>query len=284
MRAYEEAFGRRGIGVAQVLLTHADLADRARANNARDAIAALLAAKVIPIINENDTVAVDEIRFGDNDLLASLVVPLLGADLLILLSDVPGLLDASGERVRLVRSVAREARPLAKASTSGVGTGGMASKVEAARCATIAGASVVVADARHPRPVGAIVAGEDVGTLFLPHPAQLSPRKHWIAFTLRPRGAILLDREAVTAITVRGESVLPAGVLGVRGEFNPGDAVNLVDSEGVEIARGLARMGAPEAAAVAGKRGEDLAVRGYAPSAVVIHQDDLVLSQDERIE
>src|SRR5690349_17555622 len=127
MRLYEEAFARRDLAVAQVLLTHADLADRTRANNAREALAALLEAKVVPIINENDTVAVDEIRFGDNDLLASMVTPLVGADLLILLSDVPGLLDGKGERVRLVRNVTREARPLVTGATSAAGTGGMAS-------------------------------------------------------------------------------------------------------------------------------------------------------------
>ena len=141
MRMYEEAFARQNLSVAQVLLTHADLADRTRANNARDALAALLDAKLVPIINENDTVAVEEIRFGENDLLASMVTPLVSADLLILLSDVAGLLDEKGERVAIVRNVTREARPLVKASAPGPGTGGMASKVEAARRAMLAGAS-----------------------------------------------------------------------------------------------------------------------------------------------
>jgi glutamate 5-kinase len=282
MRLYEEAFARRGLAVAQVLLTHADLADRTRANNAREALAALLEAKVVPIINENDTVAVDEIRFGDNDMLASMVTPLVSADLLILLSDVPGLLDPKGERVPIVRNVTREARPLVNSATSSSGTGGMASKVEAARRAMLAGASVVVADARDPRTIGAILAGEDVGTLFVPHPQRIQARKHWIAFTLRPKGAILLDHGAVTAVTEHGRSLLPVGVLGVRGDFAPGDAVTLVGPDGREIGRGLSRLGAAEAAAIAGKKGEDLAtLRGEETDVVVVHRDDLVLAYDE---
>jgi glutamate 5-kinase len=282
MRLYEEAFGRHELAVAQILLTHADLADRTRANNARDALAALLDARLIPIINENDTVAVDEIKFGDNDMLASMVAPLVGADLVILLSDVPGLLDATGQRVPLVRNVAREARPLATAGTSAAGTGGMLSKIEAARRAMLAGASVVVADARDDRTISAILSGEDVGTLFVPHPQRIQARKHWIAFTLRPKGALLLDRGAVTAVVERGRSVLPVGVLGVRGEFGPGDAVTLVAPDGREIGRGLARLGATEAAAIAGKRSEELtSSRGSDGDLVVVHRDDLVLAYDE---
>jgi glutamate 5-kinase len=282
MRLYEDAFARRELAVAQVLLTHADLSDRTRANNAREALGALLDAKVVPIINENDTVAVDEIRFGDNDLLASMVTPLVSADLLILLSDVPGLLDKKGERVRIVRNVTREARPLVTDVTSSSGTGGMASKVEAARRAMLAGASAVVADARDARTISAILAGEDVGTLFVPYPQRIQARKHWIAFTLRPRGAILLDHGAVVAVVERGRSVLPVGVLGVRGDFGPGDSVTLLSPDGREIGRGLARLGASETASIAGKKGDDLAaLRGDQGDVVVVHRDDLVLAYDE---
>jgi glutamate 5-kinase len=282
MRHYEEAFARHGLAVAQVLLTHADLADRTRANNAREALAALLDAKVVPIINENDTVAVDEIRFGDNDMLASMVTPLVSADLLILLSDVAGLLDTKGERVKVVRNVMRDARPLVTSATSTSGTGGMGSKVEAARRAMLAGASVVVSDARAAEVIGDILSGKDVGTLFLPHPQRIQARKHWIAFTLRPRGAVLLDHGAVAAVVERGRSVLPVGVLGVRGDFGPGDAVTLVGPDGREIGRGLAKLGASEAAAIAGKKGEDLAaLRGDEADIVVVHRDDLVLAYDE---
>lgn len=285
MRMYEEAFLRRNLSVAQVLLTYADMSDRTRANNARDALHALFEANVVPIINENDTVATEEIRFGDNDQLAALVTPLVSADLLILLSDVSGLLDQNGERVRLVRNVAREARPLAGASVSGVGTGGMASKVEAARRAMLAGAIVVIADAREPNTLGSILSGEDVGTVFLPYPQRIQARKHWIAFTLRPKGAILLDRGAVDAVVDRGRSILPVGVLGVRGAFDAGDAVLLLSADGREIGRGLARLGATEAAAVAGKRGQELAaMRGSdSPDVVVVHRDDLVLAHDDGV-
>ena len=272
MQRYEEAFAAVGIPVAQVLLTHADLADRTRGNNARAALSALLSAGALPIVNENDTVAVDEIRFGDNDQLASMVTPLVDADLLVLLSDVPGLLDGQ-RRVSIVRDVATEARPLAGKSGSSVGTGGMASKVEAARKATLAGANVVVADARVPGIVSAIARGDDVGTLFIAAATRLSARRHWIAFTLRPRGAVVLDRGAAEAIAKKGKSLLPVGVVGVRGDFRAGDAVAIFDPDGRELGRGLARLAAPEAAALAGRRSEVGAVE-----VVLVHRDDLVIA------
>ncbi|CAN98503.1 proB [Sorangium cellulosum So ce56] len=276
MQRYEEAFGKVGLLVAQVLLTHADLADRTRTNNARNALAALLEAGAIPIINENDAVAVEEIKFGDNDQLAAMVTPLCEADLLILLSDVEGLLDGDGRRVPFVRSVAREARHLAGASTSGVGTGGMASKVEAARRATLAGSHVVIGAAREAGIITRIVSGEDVGTLFAAVPQRLSARKHWIAYTLRPRGAILVDRGAAEAIGSKNRSILAVGVLGVRGTFLPGDAVAVVDPDGTEIARGLARMSASDAARTARKKREEAG-----DDDVVVHRDDLVVLPSE---
>jgi glutamate 5-kinase len=278
MRAYEEAFGARGITVAQVLLTHADLADRVRANNARAALSALLDAGAVPVLNENDSVAVEEINFGDNDQLSAMVTPLVDADLLILLSDVPGLLDAAGERVRVVRDVAREATPLVRAPAAGdrgaVGRGGMASKIEAARRATLAGANVVVADARAEGIVEAVLAGEDVGTLFVAAAKRLTAKKHWIAFTLRPRGEVVLDRGAADAVRAKGCSVLPVGVLGVRGDFRAGDAVRVLDPDGHEIGRGLARYPAVEAVIVAGKPGTELQ---DAEHAVLVHRDELVV-------
>jgi glutamate 5-kinase len=272
MGRYEEAFGEVNVAVAQVLLTHADLADRARGNNARAALGALLSARALPIINENDTVAVDEIRFGDNDQLASMVVPLVDADLLVLLSDVEGLLDGDKRRVPLVRDIETEARPLAGQSSSGVGTGGMASKVEAARKATLAGANVVVADARVPGIIARILQGEDAGTLFVAAAQKLSARRHWIAFTLRPRGALVLDRGAADAVLRNGRSLLPVGVLGVRGDFRAGDAVGVFDPEGREIGRGLSRLSAAEAAAAAGKRFEK-----DEGEVELVHRDDLVI-------
>ncbi len=276
MQRYEDAFGEQGMSVAQVLLTHADLADRTRTNNARSALSALLEAGAVPIINENDAVAVEEIKFGDNDQLASMVTPLCDADLLLLLSDVEGLLDGSGRRVPFVRSVAREARHLAGASTSGVGTGGMASKVEAARRATLAGANVVIAAAREPGIIGRVLGGEDVGTLFAAVPQRLSARKHWIAYTLRPRGAVVVDRGAADAICARNRSILPVGVLGVRGTFQPGDAVAIVDPEGRDIARGLVRFSASDAARIAGKKRDETG-----GEEVIVHRDDLVVLPSE---
>jgi glutamate 5-kinase len=183
-------------------------------------------------------VAVDEIRFGDNDQLASMVVPLVEGDLLVLLSDVEGLLDHDKKRVPLVRDVELEARPLAGQSTSGVGTGGMVSKIEAARKATLAGASVVIADARAPGIITRVLEGEDVGTLFVPALQRLGARRHWIAFTLRPQGALILDRGAADAVLTRGKSLLAVGVLGVRGDFRAGDSVALHDLDGNELGRG----------------------------------------------
>ncbi len=186
MRAYEEAFDRVKIPVAQVLLTHADLADRVRANNARAALSALLDAGAVPILNENDAVAIEEIKFGDNDELSAMVTPLIAADVLVLLSDVEGLLDGAGHRVKIVHDVTTEALPLVRAKQkSDVGTGGMSSKIEAARRATLAGAHVVIADARKDDVLERIFDGEDEGTLFVAATRPLPAKKHWIAFTLR---------------------------------------------------------------------------------------------------
>lgn len=269
MRSYEEAFGREGLAVAQVLLTHADLADRARANNAREALSALLDAGAVPILNENDSVAVEEIKFGDNDELSAMVTPLVGADALVLLSDVEGLLDEEGARVRIVYDVMTEAAPLVRAKKSDVGTGGMASKLEAARRATLAGAHVVIADACKRDVLDRIFGGDDEGTLFVASARRLPAKKHWIAFTLRPRGDLLLDAGAAHA--VRTKSLLAVGVRGVRGDFRAGDSVRLLGPAGDEIGRGLARCSALDAVVLAGRKDED------EERAILIHRDDLVV-------
>ncbi len=271
MRAYEAAFAELDVTVAQVLLTHADLADRVRANNARAALAALLEAGAVPILNENDSVAVDEIRFGDNDQLSAMVAPLVDADLLVLLSDVEGLLDARGARVPLVRDVLREAVPLVRATKSADGIGGMASKLEAARRATMAGAHVVIADAREKDVLRAVLAGEDVGTLFCPSAERLSAKRYWIAFTLRPQGEVILDRGAVSAVRDKGKSVLSVGVLGVRGDFRAGDSVRLLDPDGVELGRGLARCPSVDALTRAGH-----------DANVLVHRDEMVVWKDRQ--
>ena len=267
MRAYEEAFGARSVPVAQVLLTHADLADRARANNARAALDELLSAGAVPVLNENDSVAVEEIKFGDNDQLAAMVAPLAAADLVVLLSDVEGVLDEAGKRVPIVRD-AKDVLRFVRKSTSGVGTGGMGSKIEAARRASLAGASAIIADARAAGLLPRIVRGEDVGTLFVRAPVSMSARKAWIAFTLRPRGDVVLDRGASDAVRTRGTSVLGVGVLGVRGAFAAGDAVRVLDPDGAELGRGLARLSSEDAARFAGTKD--------APD-VLVHRDELVV-------
>jgi len=276
MQAYEEAFAASGLIVAQVLLSHADLANRARENNARAALAALLEVPAIPILNENDSVATDELRFGDNDQLAAMVAPLIDADLVVLLSDVEGLLDGSGHRIPTVHDVFTDALPHIRKSTSSVGTGGMASKVEAARRATWAGADAIVADARQPGIVDDVLGGRDVGTLFVAARAPLSAKKYWIAFTLRPRGDIVLDRGAAEAVSTRGKSVLTVGVMGIRGDFRAGDAIRLLDPNGVEIGRGIARCSAPDAAAIAGKPRACLPEK-LADHAVLVHADEIVV-------
>ena len=276
MSLYEQAFRNVGLEVAQVLLTHADLADRVRGNNARAALQALVEAGAVPILNENDSVSVEEIRFGDNDQLAALVAPLVDADLVLLLSDVEGLLGTDGARVGIVHDITRDALPLVRASKAGFGTGGMASKLEAARRATISGAHAVVADARRPGVIEAVLAGEDVGTLFVGRAVRLSAKKSWIAFTLRPRGALVLDPGAAHAVEALGKSVLPVGVVGVRGDFRAGDAVRILGVDGVEFARGLVRCAAADAARVAGQREKDLTAED-ATHAVLVHRDDLVV-------
>jgi glutamate 5-kinase len=270
MREYEEAFGKESLAVAQVLLTHADLADRVRANNAREALSALLDAGAVPILNENDSVSVEEIKFGDNDQLSAMVTPLVAADVLVLLSDVDGLLDRDGERVPIVKDVA-DALPLVRVKRGDVGTGGMASKLEAARQATLAGAHVVIADARKDDVIERIFAGDDEGTMFLAHHLRLPAKKHWIAFTLRPRGDVWLDPGAAVAVRSKEKSLLSVGVAGVRGDFRVGDSVRVLAPDGSEIGRGLARISAAAAVRVAGKkelREED---------AVMIHRDELVV-------
>lgn len=280
MRRYDEALGSLGLTAAQVLLTHADLADRERLNNAREAFAALLEAGAVPIVNENDTVATEELRrvgFGDNDQLASMVVPLIGADALVLLTDVEGVLDASGQRISVLTG--HGAVDELGEKRERLGSGGIQSKVDAARKASRSGAAVVIAAATRIGVLGEIFAGNDVGTFFPRTATLLRARKHWIAFTLRPRGALLLDAGATEAVRAGKSSLLPVGVLGVRGEFNPGDAVRLLGPDGAEVGRGLTRLGALDAARSAGKKGPELELLfgGAGVDLVVVHRDDLVV-------
>jgi glutamate 5-kinase len=280
MRAYEDAFEARGLHVAQVLLTHDAVSDRDRYLHARRAIDELLKLGVVPIINENDTVSIDELRFGDNDQLAAMVCTLIGADLLVMLSDVQGVLDDQEKRISLVRDVA-DIEHFIKPPEDDLGLGGMQSKVEAARRATLHGLPVAIGPAASADFLGRIVDGEDVGTLLLPHGSPLASRKHWIAYTLKPRGRIVVDEGACRALEQRNSSLLPAGIVSVTGSFQVGDAVAIVSEAGIEVARGLARYNAGDVKLLAGGHSQQIAERvGSHVGDEVVHRDDIVLTKN----
>ncbi|GAA2755467.1 glutamate 5-kinase [Actinopolymorpha rutila] len=278
---YTEAFGRHGFRVAQVLLTLDDVTRRSHYRNAYRTMARLLELGVVPIVNENDSVATEEIRFGDNDRLAALVAHLVHADLLVLLSDVDGLYDGDPRRpgtarVEEVRGDADlEHVSLGRSGRSGVGTGGMATKVEAARIATAAGVPVVLSDAAD---AGRALAGERVGTHFHRTGRRRPTRLLWLAHATTPRGRLRLDNGAVRAVCERRASLLPAGIVAVDGSFEVGDPVDLVDPEGRTVARGLVNFDARELPDLLGRSTRDLARElGPAYEREVVHRDDLVL-------
>jgi glutamate 5-kinase len=279
MQNWEHGFAAHGIRIAQVLLTHDDMADRRRFLNARHSLRSLVDAGVIPIVNENDTVAVEEIKYGDNDLLAALVCNLITADLLVMLTDVDGLLAQDGGRIAVVRDIDREAAPLAGATEhGGVGSGGMASKVQAAKAAARHGVASAVANGTQAGILARLLAGEDVGTLFLPSEERFSSRKHWIAYSSKPTGRIVVDSGAYAALTSKKKSLLPAGILEVVGGFGLGDVVSLVTAEGTEFARGLVGYSADDLRRIRGLQTTDIEpTLGYKYLDEAIHRDDLVL-------
>jgi len=281
---YEEAFAAHGVKVAQVLLTGEDLRDRARYLNARNTLFTLLDLGVLPIINENDTVAVEEIKFGDNDRLSALVAALVDADLLVILTDTDGLFTADPRRspkARLIPVVtggeAKEAY-WAGAPATVTGVGGMASKVEAARLAAASGIPTLVANGTAPDTLTRLLAGEALGTLFLPDAGRLAGRKRWLALASRPKGVIVVDEGAKRALTERGKSLLPSGVKGTLKSFGVGDVVSLVGPDHAEFARGLVNYTAEEVERIKGvKTGEIERTLGYRHSDEVIHRDNLVI-------
>lgn len=284
MHAYEEVFGPLQVKIAQVLVTHEDLSHRRRFLNARNTLTALFELSVLPIFNENDTVVVDEIKVGDNDNLSSLVATLIEADLLIILSDVAGLYDADprqhpeAQRLAVVPRITAAVRRLAGGAGSSAGTGGMITKLQAAERAAAVGISTVIADGRLPGVLQAICAGQDVGTLFQPGQERLAARKHWIAFTLKASGRLLLDAGAVRAVVTQGKSLLPRGVLSVQGRFERGALVVLCDAEGQEFARGLIGYAADEVRKVIGKQSWQIEeTLGYKYGDELVHRDDLCL-------
>jgi glutamate 5-kinase len=279
MQHWEHAFAVHELAIGQVLVTHEDLGDRRRFLSARLTLRALLDHGVVPIVNENDTVATEEIKFGDNDQLAALVCNLVSADALVMLTDVEGVRDAAGVRMPMVRDIDREAAPVAGASTSGVGSGGMASKVGSARIVTRTGVPAVVAPGRESDVLVRVLAGADVGTLFVPVArAALSSRKHWIAYGAKPCGTLVVDDGAARALRDGGKSLLPAGIVEVRGEFELGDTVSVVTTAGGELARGLVAYPAGELRRISGLQSTDIEARlGYRSTDEAIHRDDLVI-------
>src|SRR6185369_299736 len=284
MHEYEEALRTHGYRVAQILLTHEDLADRQRFLNARATLDTLLEFGIIPIINENDTVAVEEIKFGDNDNLSALVTNLVDAGLLVILTDIDGFYDADPRLkpdaglIPLVRSVTKEMELAAGGSGSTVGTGGMATKLSAAKKAGKSGAATLIMNGRVAGILSNAFAGEDFGTLFLPAARSLTSRKHWIAFTLRPRGKIYVDAGASRVLRQEGRSLLPSGVTRLEGNFERGAGVKVCDPEGIEFARGVTDYGSSELALILGRKSSEIEdILGYRYGDAIIHRDNLVL-------
>ncbi len=285
MAEYDRAFSAQGITVAQILLDAEDLASRHRYLNAEHAIFALHRGGVLPIVNENDSVAVDELKFGDNDNLSALVASLVGADLLILLSDVPGLFEAdprvepSAALIPVLSKIDAKVFARAGDDAGALGTGGMRSKLQAAKKAASAGIATIIADGRTPGTLARVLdLNHDEGTLVLPSADPVARRKHWIAFSVKPRGSVQCDAGATTAVRQRGRSLLPSGVTTVEGRFRSGDCISLLDASGKEFARGLAAYGAEEASRIAGKRSQQVGeILGYELGAELVHRNDLVL-------
>ena len=284
VRAYEDCFQKRGFHTAQVLLTRGDLDDRERYLNARSTLRALLSLGVVPVVNENDTVATDELRFGDNDTLAALVANLIEADLLVLLTDQDGLFDRDprlypqAQLIPETRVDNPQLDAVAGGSRAGLGTGGMVTKVRAARLAARSGTPTVIAPGRGEGVLARIQAGEAVGTLLSPVQEAQAARKQWLAGQLQVRGRLTLDMGAVNALRAQGKSLLAVGVRAVSGSFARGEVVACVDEAGREIARGLANYDALEAERIRGQpssRFEE--ILGYLDDAELIHRDNLVL-------
>jgi glutamate 5-kinase len=269
MAVYEKLFAMHGLVVAQVLLTHEDLEHHERHLNARNTLVTLLALGVVPIINENDAVSFTEIKFGDNDKLSALVASLLPADLLVILTTVDGVLRNFGQNNEQTISVIEKMDPtilaLAGGTTSETAVGGMKSKIDAARITVRSGIPLVIASGRKPAVLAQILAGENVGTLFLAKSDRLRGRKRWIAFFHHPKGTLYVDNGAKLALREKGKSLLPPGVARCEGEFAAGDVVRICDLDGTEFARGIARFSSAEV--------RELSL----PKEELVHRDDLVI-------
>jgi glutamate 5-kinase len=284
VQAYEAAFSRFGLHTAQILLTHEDLADRRRYLNARSTLFTLIGLGVIPVINENDTVTTDEIRLGDNDTLGALVTNLIEADVLVLLTDQPGLYssDPRSDAAATLLSQARAGDPALEAMAGGAGSqlgrGGMLTKVLAAKRAARSGASTVIADGREERVLTRLAAGEALGTQLIAETMTLAARKQWLADHVRTAGRLTLDAGAARALTRDGKSLLPIGVVACDGNFERGEIVGCIDPDGREIARGLINYSASETQRILKKPSSEIAViLGYVDEPELIHRNNLVL-------
>ena len=284
MRVYSNAFMKHGLFVGQVLLTMSDITDRKRFLNIRNTLFTLIEWGVITIINENDTVAVDEIKFGDNDHLAAMVANICEANLVINLTSTEGLYDRNptdsrkAKLIPLVEEITPEIEAMATEEGTSVGMGGMKSKVQAAKKVTASGIPYIIAPGRHPGILQEIMDGKERGTLFLPPAEHLNSRKYWIAFTLRSRGRLFIDCGAKEALVRDGKSLLPSGVTQVEGDFAPGDPVTCVDAAGNAIAKGLTNYSAGEVRKIMGLKSSRIEqVLGYKDYDEVIHRDNLAV-------
>lgn len=277
MRAFYDAFARHNVKVAQVLVTRDGFENRTRYLNIRNTLGALGELGVLPIINENDTVAVDEIRFGENDVLAAMVANMLRANVLVLLTNVDGLMQ-DGRKLDVVEQVDEQAMALVTTDKSKLGSGGMATKLAAARLVTGAGDVAVIANANTPDVLGKLLAGQRVGTVFVPAKHKLNSRRRWIGAAARPAGKIMVDDGAAKALTQRGKSLLPSGIVAIMGRFPKGATVAVIDSAGHEIARGLCNYAHDQLDRIKGLKTTQIAkVLGDKPYDEAIHRNNLML-------
>ena len=284
MWAYEKAFAEFELKVAQILLTREDFSDRKKYINSKNTIITLLSYGIIPVINENDTVATDEIKFGDNDNLAALVAILIEAERLVILSDVDGLYEANprvcskAKLIAHVEKITSDIENIAGGTGSAVGTGGMYSKVLAARKATSHGIAVSIISGKRPELLRSIVEGNESGTFFKPCKVKISHKKGWIAYSSRPKGSITLDDGAVKAITEMGKSLLPTGIINVEGIFEVGDPVNCLNSHGKRVAKGLINYSSPDMNKIMRRKTSEIErILGYKYSDEAIHRDNMVI-------
>ncbi|GIV67731.1 glutamate 5-kinase [Caldilinea sp.] len=287
MRVWERLFDIYGVRIGQILLTRSDVENRQRYINARDTFAAMLEHRIVPVVNENDAVATEEIRVGDNDNLSALVATLVNADLLILLTDQPGLFTAdprsnpNAQLIPEVRKIDETLKAIASGSVSGLGTGGMATKLQAANTARHAGVDVVIAAGSEPNVILRVVAGEAVGTRFPALTSRIESRKAWILAGPKPAGRLVVDEGAAFAICHKGRSLLPAGIRKVEGNFLRGDTVLILDGERRELARGIASYTAADLRKIAGCRSDEIeTILGYTYGDVAVHRNDMILLTD----